>query len=65
MWPEVLERVRRCRYCKREMSVSAAAYAENPFCNRCLPERVKLVGDPGIEWRLVGDYFKPVNPQRL
>lgn len=63
MWLEIREQVQRCRYCRREMAVSAAAYAENPFCNRCLPQRVGLVADKKIEWRLVGEYFEPIRSQ--
>ena len=65
MWPEILEQVRRCRYCRREMAVSATAYAENPFCNRCLPERVERAADGKVEWRLVGEYFQAIHFQRL
>lgn len=58
MLPEVLERVQRCRYCGREMAVTATAYAESPFCVRCLAERVERAADREVEWRLVGDYFQ-------
>lgn len=64
MLPKVLERVQRCRYCGREMTVTPSAYAESPFCVRCLPERVERVADRAIEWRLIGDYFYPIHPQR-
>jgi hypothetical protein len=56
--------VQRCRYCRREMAVSAIAYAENPFCNRCLPERVGLAADTKIQWRLVGEYFEPIHSRQ-
>jgi hypothetical protein len=61
--PEILERVLRCRYCSREMAVSAGAYEENPFCDRCLPERIKRSAVERVRWRVVGDYFEPILPQ--
>lgn len=64
MLPEVLERVQRCRYCGREMAVTPSAYAESPFCVRCLPERVERAADRDVEWHLVGDYFQPSHPRR-
>jgi len=36
----IREVIRRCPYCKREASVTARAYSENPFCQECLDERV-------------------------
>lgn len=37
----MLERVRRCRYCGSDMSgVSSGSYAENPYCQGCLDERL-------------------------
>lgn|SRR5580704_8933928 len=33
-------RVRRCRYCGREMTCPPLEYEQNPFCTACLPERV-------------------------
>jgi hypothetical protein len=47
------------------MAVSATAYAENPFCNRCLPERMRLAADSEIQWRLVGEYFEPIHSRQL
>lgn len=46
----ILERVQRCRcrYCHREMTCSAMAFAENPFCSACLDERIaKAVEERG------------------
>ena len=65
MSPEIWEKVQRCRYCRREMLVSATAYAENPFCNRCLPERMRLAADSEIQWRLIGEYFEPIHSRQL
>ena len=57
----VIEKVRHCRYCDRDMTekVSALSYAENPFCQDCLEERVsKSPGAPANETAvLVGKYF--------
>lgn len=58
----ILERVRRCRFCRREMSCSALSYAENPFCTECFDERVQATAPPEpVEWRLEGDYLKRVD----
>lgn len=37
----MLEVMRRCKHCKREMRVSLREYDENPFCQECLPERLE------------------------
>jgi hypothetical protein len=51
--PPMLERVQRCQYCNREMPVGALAYAENPFCEKCLPERIKAAEIPNARSRWV------------
>ncbi len=56
--PELLEPVRRCRFCKREMLVSGAGYAENPFCRVCLPERIAIAATD-VEWRPDDHYLVP------
>ncbi len=51
-----------CPYCERPNPVSALSYAENPFCQACLRERVdeaaKVVGP--VTWRRVGKMLVPV-----
>jgi hypothetical protein len=42
---QILELIRRCPYCKRENKVSALSFAENPFCNACLHERMQNAKD--------------------
>lgn len=37
----VLKRIRRCRFCANEMTVSSLSYAENPYCTSCLRQRGK------------------------
>jgi hypothetical protein len=37
----IVERVQRCKVCRREMKVSAAAFQEHPFCRRCLGHRLR------------------------
>jgi hypothetical protein len=56
--PEIiLTRIRRCRYCKREMSSSSLEYEQNPFCSVCLPERVdRATPRGGVAWRREGNY---------
>lgn len=47
MWVRIL----RCRYCQREMEGDGSEHAENPFCVRCLDERMS--SHPGarpVQW---------------
>lgn len=39
--PMMLEVVRHCRHCHREMNVTKGIYEQNPFCAECLPERLQ------------------------
>ena len=59
-FPEMLKRIQRCHYCRREMAIPALHYAENPFCNRCLAERTKAKSIPGARNRWVrhGSYMR-------
>ena len=52
----------RCRYCDSVMGVSAAAYAENPWCVGCYDERMALAvaENPLVGWRMEGDYMIPI-----
>jgi len=52
----------RCRYCASLMNVSAASYAENPWCVNCLDERMARAAaeNPLIGWRVEGDYMVPI-----
>lgn len=38
----ILELVRRCHHCTREMVIPSQEYAQNPYCGVCLDERLKL-----------------------
>jgi hypothetical protein len=38
--PLILEKVQRCLHCLREMNVSGLSYRENPYCGKCLKERI-------------------------
>lgn len=42
---EYTERLRRCRYCNRDMtdSVTPDSYLQNPYCDHCDKERTELV----------------------
>lgn len=62
----MLELIRRCQYCRREMKVSDRSYAENPFCNRCLNERISIskAQSGATGWKLVGGYLKPILAQQ-
>ena len=52
----------KCRHCSSPMKVSAASYAENPWCSGCLHERLALAADenPVLGWRIEGDYLVPI-----
>jgi hypothetical protein len=57
---QILERVRRCKYCASDMtdSVSSDSFAENPLCQQCLPERVGTIAKSPNELTAVkvGEY---------
>ncbi len=56
--PEIiLTVVRRCRYCQREMFRPPLEYEQNPFCTKCLTERVqKAAPAGGVRWKKEGNY---------
>lgn len=43
----ILERVRRCRHCNRDMTkaVTVSSYSANPFCDDCFDDRVKSANE--------------------
>jgi hypothetical protein len=61
----MLVRVRACRFCGREMNVSAVSHAQNPFCSACLAERLALRGaclhEPDVtgDWAILRAVEKP------
>jgi hypothetical protein len=59
----MLERIRRCRFCGREVVSSALSFEENPYCSDCLPERMMQVAGEGkyISWAVSGDYLRPID----
>lgn len=61
----MLERIRRCRHCGREIEGSPLAYEENPFCRVCLDERTRAQAREGTLVRR-GRYavFIPREPER-
>jgi hypothetical protein len=52
---EMVEVVRRCPYCGRENLVSPREYDENPFCQRCLSERLEKASITAGPMRWEGD----------
>lgn len=56
----LLEIVRRCKFCEREMKVSSRAYAENPYCHHCLSDRLAAasLSAAGTEWVRRGHYLE-------
>jgi hypothetical protein len=61
-YPAMFERIQRCRHCGQEMGIPPLSYAENPFCPRCIDERVSI-GAPGhlAAFRQAGDYVTFIN----
>ena len=63
-----MARSRRCRYCDSDMTgdTSAMGYMQNPFCARCLDERISLTPSPAEPERavLVGRYFHFGEPEK-
>lgn len=54
---------RRCKYCRRPMSVSASSYTQNPYCPACFSEQLvkAAVEDPVVGWTdLPGGYVRPI-----
>jgi len=64
---EILERIRRCKHCRREMHVSPLAYEENPYCTQCFDERVRGGGTPRqiVPGRLNGHYGRVLHDRLL
>ena len=56
---QIAERIRRCRYCEREMDTAALAYEENPYCMKCFDERTQGAAMQGpLSWRIRGRYVE-------
>ncbi len=58
---QILERIRRCKHCDRDVTnqIGALAYAENPYCQECLPDRIRIAAEKSgpKEIRYVGGYM--------
>lgn len=61
----MLEKIRRCRHCRREVESSPLGYEENPFCRVCLAERLREEAREGSLVRR-GHYavFIPREPEK-
>jgi hypothetical protein len=61
--PAMLERIRRCRFCGREVASSALSFEENPYCSSCLSERVAKASEAAayMSWAVSGNYLKPID----
>ena len=59
---EFLEVIRRCKHCVREMNVSSREYDENPYCQKCLPERLEksITAAGPMQWEGDGEYLRLV-----
>lgn len=56
----MLERIRRCAFCAKEMNCSALSYEENPFCTDCLSLRLDAAAKANalLTWMPRGDYMQ-------
>ena len=58
----ILQHVRRCRFCKSDMTddVSAAAFSSNPFCQNCVETRIQNAKSELGSFKVVqdGNYSK-------
>jgi hypothetical protein len=61
--PVMLERIQRCRFCRREVATSALSFEENPYCTECLGERLAQASATGkyVSWRVSGDYLTSID----
>lgn len=56
---QILERIRRCKHCGTEMTVTPLAYEENPYCTKCFDERTEAASGSGeLAWRQKGHYVE-------
>jgi hypothetical protein len=64
--PAMLERIRKCSFCGKEITATALSFEENPYCGDCLPKRVAKAakGTEHISWSLSGDYLAPIDLRR-
>ncbi|MGH9932135.1 MAG: hypothetical protein ACREA9_23275 [Pyrinomonadaceae bacterium] len=61
---DFVEVIKRCPYCSRENPVPSHEYAENPFCNVCLNERLAKANSdmPATEWKYGADGYAELIP---
>jgi hypothetical protein len=62
--PAMLERIQRCRFCRKELAdIPALSFLENPYCSECRSTRVAnaVEGIELISWKVSGDYFEPID----
>lgn len=58
----ILMRIRRCRFCRRELTRHGLSLAENPYCPECLAQRVSGLGLGPVAWKFEGEYAVPSWP---
>ena len=64
METQFFQAVRRCRYCKSDMTdtVSADSYLENPYCHHCLHERLRRASESlgRMQWITTGSMISVI-----
>ena len=58
-----------CPYCKRAYRTTGESFEQNPFCGKCLNERLAKAAESGpklVGWRHEGRYMVPIweDPER-
>lgn len=58
----MLKRVKRCPYCGREVNRSSVAFFENPYCSRCLAQRLQEANEAVGPTKIVleGHYLRHI-----
>jgi hypothetical protein len=58
---QLTKRICRCRFCGHEMRVASLSYELNPYCGRCLRERMEKAASETrmLSWAPCGDVLRP------
>jgi hypothetical protein len=66
LMPVMLERIRACTFCGKEITGIALSFEENPYCGDCRAKRVTEAakGTEHISWERSGDYLQPIDLRR-
>lgn len=60
----MLELIVRCRHCGREHDQNPQGRRENPYCSKCVEDRLATIRRDGIEWEIRGHYMVAIPSTR-